>query len=63
MTESPHLKEEPQSERGAPGSRDQGGPPDAGPTDRPAGDPHTADATGVDRQGTVEEEMEEQPPS
>lgn len=38
--QSPHLSEEPQSERGARGSRDAGGPPGAGPADRPAGDPH-----------------------
>jgi hypothetical protein len=35
------LSEEPQSERGPMGSRDKGGPPGAGPADRPAG---TADA-------------------
>jgi hypothetical protein len=40
MTETPgaHLEEEPQSERGAMGSRDTGSDePSAGPTDRPAG--------------------------
>jgi hypothetical protein len=65
MTESDHsshLSEEPRPERGAPGSRDKGGPPDSGPAGRPAGDPHTK-ATGVDHQGTVDEEMVEQPPS
>lgn len=46
--QSPHLKEEPQSERGAKGSRDSGGPPGAGPTNRPGGDPHSA--TGVNAQ-------------
>ncbi len=35
------LSEEPQSERGLMGSRDKGGPPGAGPADRPAA---TADA-------------------
>ena len=46
-----HLQEEPQSERGAPGSRDTGSDePGGGPVDRPAG---TADAdsdTTVDAQ-------------
>ena len=40
MTERPadHLDEEPQHERGAPGSRDTGSDePSGGPTDRPAG--------------------------
>lgn len=33
-----HLSEEPQDERGAPGSRDTGSDePSAGPTDRPSG--------------------------
>jgi hydrogenase expression/formation protein HypC len=44
------LSEEPQSERGPMGSRDKGGPPGAGPADRPAA---TADAdsdSGVDPQ-------------
>jgi hypothetical protein len=44
MTDSPgrHLEEEPQEERGAPGSRDTGSDePSGGPVDRPAG---TADA-------------------
>ncbi len=49
--ESPHLQEEPQSERGAPGSRDEGNPPDAGPADRPSGDPHD-ESTGVDDKDT-----------
>ncbi len=40
MTETPgdHLDEEPQDERGAPGSRDTGSDqPGGGPADRPAG--------------------------
>ncbi len=48
MTESdpsPHLSAEPQSERGAPGSRDEGGPLET--EERPAGDPHSQDITGV----------------
>lgn len=58
MTESdqsPHLQEEPQAERGAPGSRDEGGPPGTGPSDRPAGDPH--ESTGVDKQDTAQDDM------
>jgi hypothetical protein len=44
------LPEEPQSERGPMGSRDEGGPPGAGPTDRPAGTSDAADSTNVDPQ-------------
>ncbi|MGZ8803109.1 MAG: hypothetical protein ACXWZL_10995 [Mycobacterium sp.] len=37
-TSSEHLSEEPQEERGAPGSRDTGSDqPSAGPADRPSG--------------------------
>ncbi len=40
------LQEEPQSERGEPGSRDEGFPPGEGPANRPVGtsdaDDHTA---------------------
>ena len=37
-TSSDHLPEEPQEERGAPGSRDTGSDqPSGGPTDRPSG--------------------------
>jgi len=57
---SPHLTPEPQSERGAPGSRDEGGPPGSGPADRPSGDPHE-ESTGVDRQGTAQEDMDAMP--
>jgi len=57
---SPHLQEEPQAERGEPGSRDEGGPPGAGPADRPAGDPHD-ESTGVDKQGTAHEDMDTMP--
>jgi hypothetical protein len=57
--QSPHLQEEPQGERGAPGSRDEGGPPGAGPADRPAG---TSDAdTGVDPQGPIDPAMPTMP--
>jgi len=63
MTESdqsPHLHEEPQAERGAPGSRDEGGAPGSGPADRPAGDPHS-ESTGVDKQGTQQDDMDSLP--
>ena len=63
MTESdqsPHLQEEPQAERGEPGSRDEGGPPGAGPADRPAGDPHS-ESTGIDSQDTKTDDMEALP--
>ncbi len=38
---------EPQEERGEPGSRDVGGPPGAGPSDRPVGAFDTSDSTRV----------------
>lgn len=57
---SSHLREEPQEERGAPGSRDRGGPPASGPADRPAGDPHD-ESTKVNPQGTAQEDMESMP--
>ena len=59
--ESPHLQEEPQAERGEPGSRDEGGPPGAGPAARPAGDPHEGDSTGVDDKDTAQPGMDEMP--
>lgn len=56
-----NTTEEPQAERGAVGSRDEGGPPGSGPVDRPAGDPHGDDSTGVDSQDTAEPGMDAQP--
>jgi hypothetical protein len=56
------LQEEPQAERGAPGSRDKGPAPGEGPADRPAEAEHTArDATGVNPQGPIDPEMSDQP--
>lgn len=55
---TPHQHEEPQAERGAPGSRDEGDPPGTGPTERPAGDPH-GDSTDIDKQGTAQEDMDQ----
>ncbi|MDQ1682834.1 MAG: hypothetical protein QOG52_1738 [Frankiaceae bacterium] len=52
--ESPHLQEEPQSERGPKGSRDKGGGPGAADGERPAGDPHSDDRTTINQEGTPE---------
>jgi hypothetical protein len=47
-----HLREEPQEERGAPGSRDTGsGEPGGGPVDRPGGTANEDTDTTVDAQG------------
>jgi len=47
-----HLQEEPQSERGAPGSRDTGShQPGGGPVDRPSGTSDAESDTTVDPQG------------
>lgn len=47
-----HLKAEPQSARGAPGSRDTGADePAGGPVDRPVGTPDPDSDTTVDPQG------------
>lgn len=43
--------EEPQSERGEMGSRDEGHPPGGGPADRPTGTSGAEDDTKVDPQG------------
>ena len=47
------AQEEPQSERGPKGSRDRGGPPGAGPADRPAGTSDTDDSTAIDPQEPI----------
>ena len=54
---------EPQEERGAPGSRDEGGPPASGPADRPVGSFTSEDSTRVsqDRSTTADPEMPDQP--
>lgn len=57
-----HLEEEPQEERGAPGSRDTGSDePAAGPSDRPVGTSDADDDTGIDPQGQVTEGSPELP--
>jgi hypothetical protein len=53
--------EEPQEERGAVGSRDQGGPPGSGPAQRPAGTSDAGDDTGVDPEGTVDPHSSQMP--
>jgi hypothetical protein len=51
------LEEEPQEERGAPGSRDTGADgPGGGPVDRPAGTADADDDTAVDPQGSTDPE-------
>lgn len=58
MSEQPgaQLEEEPQEERGAPGSRDIGSDePAAGPSDRPVGTSDEDDDTSIDPQGPVTE--------
>ena len=44
------LQEEPQEERGAPGSRDQGLPPGEKPSGRPSGESDAEDYTAIDPQ-------------
>ncbi len=48
------ASEEPQDERGTPGSRDKGGPPGAGPTDRPTDTSSAEDHTSVHPQESTE---------
>lgn len=53
MDETPegsNVHEESQDERGTPGSRDEGGPPAAGPTDREPGKSDADDHTAIDPQ-------------
>jgi hypothetical protein len=57
-----HLQEEPQSERGAPGSRDTGSDePGGGPVDRPAGGSDEDSDTTVDPQGAQHPDAPELP--
>jgi hypothetical protein len=56
-TPSEHLDEEPQEERGTPGSRDTGSDePAGGPVNRPAGKADEDDDTSIDPQGPNHEE-------
>jgi hypothetical protein len=64
MTDSPgeHLAEEPQEERGAPGSRDTGSDePAGGPVDRPVGTSDEESDTSVDAQGAQHEGAPDMP--
>jgi hypothetical protein len=56
------LSEEPQEERGAPGSRDTGADePAGGPADRPAGTSEADSDSSVDAQGAKDDEMPQMP--
>jgi hypothetical protein len=64
MTDLPgeQLDEEPQAERGAPGSRDTGSDkPSAGPADRPAGKSGKAHVTAIAPQNADDESPYLQP--
>jgi len=64
MSDKPaeHLDEEPQAERGEPGSRDTGSDePAGGPVDRPAGTSDEESDSSVDAQGTIDEDMPQMP--
>lgn len=51
------LSEEPQSDRGAPGSRDSGADePAGGPVDRPPGTSDANDSTAIDPQNPIHED-------
>ncbi len=63
MTTTPgeHLDEEPQDERGAPGSRDTGSDePGGGPVDRPEGSSDEESDTSVNPQGSGDDSPEHQ---
>lgn len=53
--ESVLASEEPQEERGAPGSRDTGSGPAGGPVDRPTNTAEGRDSTGVNVDGSSTE--------
>ncbi|MDQ6937536.1 MAG: hypothetical protein M3140_07465 [Actinomycetota bacterium] len=58
-----HLSEEPQNERGMPGSRDTGSDePAGGPADRPAGTSEASDSTTVDPQEPQDPDSPTLPP-
>lgn len=66
MTDVPgeQLAEEPQEERGAPGSRDTGSDePAGGPVDRPVGTSDEDDYTSVDPQDEGSDDAPTLPPS
>jgi len=60
MTDEP--AEEPQAERGAPGSRDTGSDePAGGPVDRPAGGSEEDSDSSVDAKGAKDDDMPQMP--
>jgi hypothetical protein len=64
MSDAPgeQLAEEPQAERGDPGSRDTGSDePAGGPVDRPAGTSDEHSDSSVDPQGATDEDMPQMP--
>ena len=64
MSDKPaeQLSEEPQAERGAPGSRDTGSDePAGGPTDRPAGTSEEDSDSSVDAKGAKDDDMPQMP--
>lgn len=64
MSDKPgeQLDEEPQAERGEPGSRDTGSDePAGGPVDRPVGTSDEESDSSVDAQGTSDEDMPQLP--
>jgi hypothetical protein len=56
--EGSSMQEESQEERGAMGSRDEGGPPAAGPTEREPGKSDADDHTAIDPQEPVHGDSE-----
>jgi hypothetical protein len=64
MTDRPaeQLSEEPQGERGTPGSRDTGSDePAGGPVDRPAGTSEEDSDSSVDAKGAKDDDMPQMP--
>jgi hypothetical protein len=64
MSDKPaeQLSEEPQAERGAPGSRDTGSDePAGGPVDRPAGTSAEDSDSSVDAKGAKDDDMPQMP--
>jgi hypothetical protein len=64
MSDKPaeHLDEEPQAERGSPGSRDTGSDePAGGPVERPTATADEETDTSVDPQGSIREDMPDMP--
>lgn len=60
-----HHQEEPQEERGAMGSRDEGEGPGGGPVDRPSEerDSSSEDSTKINKQEPIQPDMPTMPPA